>query len=644
MLELYKTYENCFGKIEESSQKYKKPLLPPFHSLQDAHIEIRIDGEGNFIDANPIVDKNDQEIIIPCTEKSASRTSGEEPFPLCDKIQYCAKDYPGEKKIIGGKEKVKERYFNSYFNLLKSWYEFDSSNKYLRAIFKYVEKGTIYYDILRSGKISVKSNEFIGDLFVRWVVEIPGELETRCWKRQDLYESWERFCKSQESVEDICFITGEKRPIAINHPKRIRNSGDGAKLISANDKSGFTFLGRFTLNLYDKEELANQAAAVSVEVSQKAHSALRWLIDRQGFKNVDQVIVAWSVSGHNTPDIFADTAALFDESKEDKIQELTNNTYYDAGQVFGRKLSKKIAGYKAELGNTEKIIVMGLDSASKGRMAITYYRELKGSEFLERIENWHVQMAWYFQEYIEDPIHKKKKHSGIMVYAPAPVVIAEACYGNHKNNKKVYEKLKKSTVERLLPCIIEGRQIPYDLVSIAIKRASNKIGMEHWEWERTLSVACALYSCYLIRDKQNNNINLKKDKLMALDHERNDRDYLYGRLLAVAEHLEEMALYVANESRETTAARLMQRFADFPFSTWRTIESALVPYKSRLSANRPGFLVNMKNLIDEIHGKFLPGDFENDNRLSGSYLLGYHCQRLELKTKKTEDETNNSNN
>jgi len=625
MLELYKSYENCFGKIKDSSPKYKKPLLPPFHSLQNAHIEIRIDGEGNFIDANPIVDKNDQEIIIPCTEKSASRTSGEKPFPLCDKLQYCAKDYRGNKK----------HYFNSYFNLLKSWHEFDISNKFLTAIFKYVEKGSICADILGTGKITAKKNQDIGYLFVRWVVEIPGEQETRCWKRTDLYDSWIKFSESQEKIKDICFITGEEKPIAINHPKRIRNSGDQAKLISSNDKSEYTFLGRFKLNYHGKEKLANQAAALSFEVSQKAHSALRWLIDRQGYRNGDQVIVAWSVKGQNTPEIFADTAALLDEPVEDRIQELTINNYYDAGQTFGRKLSKKIAGYKAELGNSEKIIVMGLDSASKGRIAITYYRELKGSEFLERIENWHSQMAWYFQEYINDPNNKKKRHSGIMVYAPAPVFIAKACYGN-----RLDDKLKKSTVERLLTCIIDGRQIPYDLVNIAVKRASNKIGMEHWEWERTLSVACALYSCYLIRDNQNN-INLKKDKLMALDHERNDRDYLYGRLLAVAEHLEEIALHVANETRETTAARLMQRFADFPFSTWRTIESALVPYKSRLSANRPGFLVNMKNLLDEIHGKFLPGDFENDNRLSGSYLIGYHCQRLELKTKKTEDETNN---
>lgn len=121
---------------------------------------------------------------------------------------------------------------------------------------------------------------------------------------------------------------------------------------------------------------------------------------------------------------------------------------------------------------------------------------------------------------------------------------------------------------------------------------------------------------------------------MALEHERNDRDYLYGRLLAVAEHLEEIALNVAKETRETTAARFMQRFADFPLSTWRSIESALVPYKSRLNSNRPGFLVNMKNLLDEIHAKFQSGDFEKDGRLSGAYLLGYHCQRLELKSKK----------
>jgi len=76
---------------------------------------------------------------------------------------------------------------------------------------------------------------------------------------------------------------------------------------------------------------------------------------------------------------------------------------------------------------------------------------------------------------------------------------------------------------------------------------------------------------------------------MTLETDRTSRDYLYGRLLAIAEHIEGRALYVGGETRDTTAAKLMQRFADRPASTWRTIELALTPSKSRLRAKRAGF-------------------------------------------------------
>ncbi len=624
---LYQTYENCYGIIEDTCTvegKSIKPLLPPFHTLQNSQIEVVIDENGNFLDANFIENKNDQEIIIPCTEKSASRTSGEEPHPLCDKIQYCAKDYSGNKKS----------YFNSYSKILGEWYSFDRENIFLKAIYKYVQKGSLYHDILNTGKEFGKPNQEFGNFLVRWKVNIPDEPENRCWKNHQLFESWQRFSESQESIEDICMVTGVKKSIAINHPKRIRHSGDGAKLISSNDKSGFTFLGRFLLNDFKTEKISNQAASISVEISQKAHSALRWLIDRQGYRNGDQVFISWSITGEEKPNEFSSTNVLFGDSDEEKIDKLNSYSLHDAGQTFARKLTKKIAGYRTSLSDNKKIVIMGLNSAGPGRISIIFYRELAGSDFLDRLEKWHYDMAWHFYESVKDPKDKKKFYSGLMVYAPAPRVIAEVCFG-----KRLDDKLKKATIERLLPCIIDGRQIPEDLVNIAIKRASNKISIDHWEWSRALSVACALYSCQIIR-KDNNN---KTEKIMTLEKERTDRDYLYGRLLAIAEHLEEIALNVAKESRETMAARLMQRFADFPFSTWRTIQSALVPYKSRLSANRPGFLVNMKKLLDEIHSMFLPGDFENDSRLSGSYLLGYHCQRLELKSKRVDQEEENNN-
>jgi len=125
---------------------------------------------------------------------------------------------------------------------------------------------------------------------------------------------------------------------------------------------------------------------------------------------------------------------------------------------------------------------------------------------------------------------------------------------------------------------------------------------------------------------------------MALERDRKTRDYLYGRLLALAEHLERRALNVASEGRETNAARMMQRFADRPYSTWRTIETSLTPYKVRLQVKRPGFLIDVGKEIDEVMKAFSTEDFLSDHRLTGEFLLGYHCQRAEL-WKKPDDDT-----
>lgn len=127
---------------------------------------------------------------------------------------------------------------------------------------------------------------------------------------------------------------------------------------------------------------------------------------------------------------------------------------------------------------------------------------------------------------------------------------------------------------------------------------------------------------------------------MALDPNRRTRDYLYGRLLALADSLEQWALNKANEDRPTTAARLMNRFAERPFSTWRTIELALSPYKARLG----GVSKKRQRLIDEVKDQFNPDDFTNDKPLSGEFLLGYSSQREYLRNNKDkfqEDEQEN---
>jgi CRISPR-associated protein Csd1 len=599
---LYETYENCRSMIGIASDESEVPLLPICHTTQKAQIEIVIDQDGNFKRAREIP-KSESRTIIPCTESSGGRSSGEAPHPLCDKLQYVAADY---KKYKG----VKKPYFEGYFQQLKKWCDSKYWHPKAKAVLKYIEKGCVVKDLVES-KI-----KFDIEGFVRWVVEEPGNPRSQVWNDISLFQSWINYYLANKEVKALCYISGENVAKADQHPRNIRRDGDGAKIISSNDTEGFTFLGRFSN--------AEQACGVGLIASHKAHNALRWLIGRQGYKSKkgDQVFVAWATNGTKIPDPWADPFNLI----EDDLIQLDSEGIVSTAQELAIKLNKKISGYNTKLDSTTGIVVLGIDSTSsdmKGRIAITYYRELTGSDFLNRIENWHKTCCWIHdyrvKEIIDSKTGRKKKIHIRFVGAPAPNDIAEAAYGS-----KVDDKLRKATVERILPCIIDGQRIPRDLVESAVRRGSNRVGLEAWEWNKTLSIACALYRKY----------HEKEDFKMALDENRKSRDYLYGRLLALADSLEQWALRKAGEDRQTTAARLMQRFADHPFTTWRTIELALTPYKARLGNKS----LKRQQMISQVMAMFDSEEFKSDKKLSGEFLLGYHCQREALWRKDEEEE------
>jgi len=620
---LYETYDNCQAMVGVESNENEVPLLPFCHTTQKVDIEIVVDGNGNFKRAK-VVSRLDARTIIPCTEASGGRTSGEAPHPLCDKLQYIAADYT----TSGG---TKTSYFNSYVEQLERWCDSEFSDPKAKAVLNYVKKGTVIRDLIddkvlitgddgrllqkwEKGKnvatpkifeIRASQRASQEEAFVRWAVEIPGTSESNCWKDQVLWENWIGYYYSTKHKKSLCYITGEINHSADQHPAKLRNDGDKAKLISSNDDDGFTFRGRFLT--------AEQAASVGLESTQKAHFALRWLISRQGYKKGDLAIVAWATSGALVPKPLDDPLAIIGLENLPADLLPTSNT----AQEVAIKLKKKMAGYRQSLGDTTDVVVMGLDSATIGRMAIVYYRELKGSDFLEKISNWHDTCAWVHNY---GGISVQDKQSGKITKkvvpfqgAPAPNDIAEAAYG-----RRLDDKLRATTIARILPCIIDGQQIPRDLVDSTVRRACNRIALEPWEWNKTLSIACALIKKF----------NRKEIYNMALDPNRKTRDYLYGRLLALADNLEEWALNKNKENRETNAARLMQRFAERPYTTWRTIELALTPYKIRLG----GISKNQQRIIDEVFASFNEADFLSDKRLGGEFLLGYHCQRENLRS------------
>lgn len=481
-----------------------------------------------------------------------------------------------------------------------------------------------------------------GSALVCWQVEIAGDVHSQTWTDKTIQQSWTDYAASEKAEKGFCLVQGEETVISTMHPAKLRHTGDKAKLISSNDTAGYTFRGRFAT--------AEEAASVSTDVSAKAHSALRWLISRQGIRNGDQVTVAWAISGKPVPSPIKDISSEIDWDNLDisavenpdeiTTQRLSENTEpspdwsVNIGRAAAQIIKKKLHGYQAELKAHEQISLIMLDSATPGRMALTYYQEFLPADYFANLDAWIDDFSWYQRYSIEvQNVKKNDKRTQWRFVPPSPYSIAETVYG-----KSLSDTLKKQLYARLLPVIAGGTSvlIPEDLVRQSFQAACNPNGYENWEWQRNIGVACALYKGWRAR---HHDLLQRRTYPMSLDTQNRSRDYLYGRLLAVAENTESYALYLAGEKRATTAERYMQRFAEHPFATWRNIELALKPYQERLRNNGKD---TGAQAISEIMELFTTDDFTCDDKLSGEFLLGYHCQKMEIARRIAELSANKS--
>ena len=441
-----------------------------------------------------------------------------------------------------------------------------------------------------------------------------------------VWNSYTQYYLSTLKDVGVCYVQGREMPVSLLSPYKIRNAGDRAKLISSNDSVNFTFRGRF--------DNAEEALSIGYDTTQKAHSALRWLVGRQGVQNGDQTILVWGTENEPIPPVTGDAydvvvcshSDLDDDDDDLSLPDETSGNTPLTREAFATAFNKAVQGYRSSLTAHSQISIIILDSATPGRLSIRYYRELQGSRLMDSIVDWHKTFGWELR-YRKLPTQENGKKKTVPIVfkgAPAPGDIAAAAYG-----AKVDEKLKQQTIERLLPCITEGRLFPKDIMLAAVRRASNGIALEPWEASKNRSIACALIKGYYHR-------NLKEEYTMALDETCNDRSYLFGRILACADELEQYAIYnTAGEktSRPTNALRYEAAYTQHPAKTLALLRKQLEPYLERLiKAKKTTFSSDlMLQLIARI-----PAEQFNDQPLTELYLLGYACQRADFFRKKAK--------
>ncbi|MDO5408099.1 MAG: type I-C CRISPR-associated protein Cas8c/Csd1 [Eubacteriales bacterium] len=646
LCDLYEKNEQEAGKMTEG--RYGEPLvlLPIFHSTVQAQITVTLNPEGDFLRAER-VQEEDKTTIIPVTEKSAARTAGIEPHPLCDNLKYLAGDYMDY--VVPDKEKNFSENHEKFMVDLEKWALSSYSHEKVQAIWRYLKKNSLMKDLISQGVLTVdgqgkvlkeekiqKSSQ--ADAFVRFRVEkkwdssrsflLNNQIEAlpECWKDSSLQNRYIDYCRNMDRAQGLSYLTGEQVQIAYLHPKKIRNEGDGAKLISANDETNFTFRGRFV----NKEE----AFSVGYEDSQKAHNALKWIIRKQGRTWNGLTVVIWESDLRELPEWSMDTDQVCDvyESTDSwGDEEDPEGLYSGTNPREAVRFLNAIEGYRQKLDAGSRMILMAFDAATTGRLAMMESRSLMSSAYLKNLESWYTGCGW---------IQTKFKNKAFYQYYGMISVkdVANILYGVESKGeltlKGANDKMYAEVCKRLIPCIIYGRKIPDDMVRLAVKKASSPVSYEKpYNWERALALACSLVKKKSIERKES------EVWTVALNKESQERSYLFGRLLAVADCMEYRTFErdangKITENRLTSARRLMNAFSQQPFRTWKLIEERIQPYYAKLSIQDQLFY---SHLIEEICWRFKEGDFEKNDSLNGLYLLGFHNQVYALRNKVEED-------
>lgn len=602
--ELYKVYELASKSGTEDTEKN---ILPLSHSTANAQIEIVIGQDGEFLEA-AAVSKNNAVTVIPVTEASGTRSSGIAPMPLADKLVYIAGDYS---TYSCGKRADNSEYFSAYMSQLKEWCDSEFSVPAVKAIYAYLEKGELIQDLVgygileideSTGKLSEKKLDPTTaqpDAFVRFIVSSERGL-CLTWKDTEIHDSFIRFNTRRMAGSDLCYATGKTGAITYKHPAKIRNSGDKAKLISSNDESGFTYRGRFNT----KEE----AVSIGYDYSQKIHNALKWLIRRQGKSYDSLTLITWNSALDFVPSVVQSAFELFSD-KEDE---------YSSIPEFSELINKKLMGGKADIDFGNKVMIMGLDAATTGRLSISVYTEMAESQFYDNLRKWHEDTRW-------SRFHGKlKKNIEDSCSLPA---VANCLYGTEQAGNKLEcdKKMMKELILRLVPCVAEGRRIPRDIVQTLYNKASHPLSYE-FEYNHRIVLENA---CALIRKEH---IDYNKGEIkMAYDPNCTDRSYLYGCLLAIADKAESDT-YERDEKRVTNARRLWSAFAARPCQTWQIIEERLEPYLEK----EQWAMTKYTKLINEIMSKLSPEDYADNSKLSPLYLIGYHHYNALLWTGKED--------
>ncbi|HHU53803.1 MAG TPA: hypothetical protein GXZ43_07010 [Clostridiaceae bacterium] len=669
---LYKNYEKAeenglVDNLELDATGRNIVILPLYHMNEQSHgydvIQIILDEEGNPVRINFI--ENGIYTIYPITIASLNRTRNVFAHPLCDNMQYLSKSLNEAKHMHYCEQN--EEWLNGIILELENY---NSEEAVDVAIFlKQIRELILNEDVLTVLKKLVKDQYRV--LFPNeTTVEIelqPKTENTRVRKKKinlsDIFITFgkqfsdakkrdidittnkilhqahtcyiQKTQEKQKDMFDICDVSGKKM-----YCENLYRGLFGRKKI-VSESYPETHIGRF----YDSSEVVHLGATTS----EKIHLIIKFFLENQdnreylnnNDKKDNTIAIMWFAEDLLNKRNFTLSDPTMEEPKPWDIpsDDSEENQLTSLADERARDWKKILRGEKS-LSDSDKedfFYLMMINNFSKGRIAIQSTRTIPIMIFLKNLQHWQKTCSWEIRdsrtkEYVER--------------TPRPWDIIRFVYGIEKDDGRVdclKDELKSSAFKRLLPSVIDGANLPKDMARQIFSNYKNRIGFRK-NWIYLQYMSCALLN--KVRQDQG-----KEKRLTMLGKDKQTRDYLYGRLLAIYEKIEMDAMRSKDEKGEdksnslriTNVEKVWSAFFQTPERMLETLHMKIRPYLDKLKSNQAGLYSYYNRLIGEIQTEIRDAEtyLANKNKaLNEDAVFGYYAQNRDLYTSAAEKKEN----
>lgn len=579
-------------------------------------IELLLSKESDLLEARVLPDG--ETIQFPVTEDSVARSSGVAPHPLVDSASYVIQD--GEKRSA------------AYMEQMENWLAYDA-NDYVKIIRDFLKKPGMLdavkkklkdseEDEGKKSKKSAPSIDFEKVFFTFSIENYEGMKNVSVSENaalQGRYKAYVEYLNANDPEKEkiTCNLSGKEDYLCIKH-QPLMGTARLVSQITANDEN---YRGRFTT--------ADQSIKIGMETSQKIHLMAKYLLSGQGTRR-------WLGEQANMVSWFSDdlsNAAEFNPTKSTEVASSVKNRLLalkqeksDASMIadeMTEDIVKSFTSGKRMFSDDATYYIAIFDKISNGRVAAKYFRSLSGSRLKDNLVAWQEKYHW--RGFSKDNWDKE--------FTPSPRRMVLAAYGVERDGMLEIAKndFLKNQYQNIVTALVEGRAVPRNFekalaVNIRHRQNYDKTWME--------VLFCALA---VLKDKGG-----IKDPM--LNRENTDRSYLFGRLLASFEYLEE-STFGEKDERSTNAEKMWTSYTNHPATMMLRLRNLMKPYERKLErSDKPLKRAAFFNATREIreatnllHESYDMDSVEVNRPLDYGFIFGYEAQRQAFYSGKNKD-------